>query len=172
MTIQSQTPDLRVRHEAIDLGRFEVAHPEPFVCDLAVNGSDLGDTIEHVRNTEYVRWLDRAAQMHADSLGYTRQRMLGDGVMWFVARTEIDYLGEVWNDDELVIATWVRDMQRVKSWREYVVIRPADEAVVCRAATLWVFMDLARRRPRRIPDEMARRFSPLHQRKAEQRCTS
>ncbi len=170
--MESQSPNLKVRNEAIDLGRFEVAHPEPFVCDLAIDGSDLGETIEHVRNTEYVRWLDRAAELHADSLGYTRQQMLADGVMWFVARTEIDYLGEVWNNDKLVIATWVRDMQRVKSWREYVVIRPADDTVVCRAATLWVFMDLARRRPRRIPGEMARRFSPLHQQKVEQQCTS
>ena len=172
MTIQVQRPDLRVRDEAIDLGRFEVAHPEPFVCDVAINSSDLGETIEHVRNTEYVRWLDRAAQMHADSLGYTRKQMLKDGVMWFVARTEIDYFAEVWINDELVIATWVRDMQRVKSWREYAVIRPADGMVVCRAATLWVFMDLAHRRPRRIPDEMARRFSPLQRQKVAPRCTS
>lgn len=172
MTIEAQRPDLRVRDKAIDLGRFEVAHPEPFVCEVEVNGSDLGETIEHVRNTEYVRWLDRAAEMHADSLGYTRKQMLADGVMWFVARTEIDYLAEVWNNDKLLIATWIRDMQRVKSWREYVVIRPADETVVCRAATLWVFMDLAHRRPRRIPDDMARRFLPLRQRKAEPRCTS
>ena len=92
--------------------------------------------------------------------------------MWFVARHEIDYLAEVWHNDKLVIATWVRDMQRVKSWRDYVVIRPADEVVVCRAATLWVFVDLARRRPQRIPDEMAQRFSPLQRTRAQRQCTS
>ncbi len=143
--MESVNCDLVVRSEPIDLRRFEVAHPEPFVCDLAVNGSSLGETIEHVRNTEYVRWLDRAAELHADSLGYTRRRMLGDGVMWFVARHEIDYLAEVWSNDELV---------------------------VCRAATLWVFIDLARRRPQRIPDEMAQRFSPLQRARARRQCTS
>lgn len=172
MTMEPVNCDLVVRSQPIDLRRFEVAHPEPFVCDLAVNGSSLGETIEHVRHTEYVRWLDRAAELHADSLGYTRRRMLGEGVMWFVARHEIDYLAEVWRNDKLVIATWVRDMQRVKSWRDYVVIRPADEVVVCRAATLWVFIDLARRRPQRIPDEMAQRFSPLQRARAQRPCTS
>ena len=170
--MESVNCDLVVRSEPIDLRRFEVAHPEPFVCDLSVNGSCLGETIAHVRNTEYVRWLDRAAELHADSLGYTRRRMLGEGVMWFVARHEIDYLAEVWANDKLVIATWVRDMQRIKSWRDYVVIRPADEVVVCRAATLWVFVDLARRRPQRIPDEMAQRFSPLQRARAQRQCTS
>ncbi len=172
MTMDSVNCDLVVRREPIDLRQFEVAHPEPFVCDLSVDGSCLGETIEHVRNTEYVRWLDRAAELHADSLGYTRRRMLDDGVMWFVVRHEIDYLAEVWANDKLVIGTWVRDMQRVKSWRDYVVIRPADEVVVCRAATLWVFIDLARRRPQRIPDEMAQRFSPLQRARAQRQCTS
>ena len=141
-------------------------------CEIVHRLRPGGETIEHVRNTEYVRWLDRAAELHADSLGYTRQRMLGEGVMWFVARHEIDYLAEVWCNDKLVIATWVRDMQRVKSWRDYVVIRPADEIVVCRAATLWVFIDLARRRPQRIPDEVAQRFSPLRRARAQRQCTS
>ena len=82
--------------------------------------------------------------------------------MWFVARHEIDYLSEVWLDDKLVVATWVRDMKRIKSWRDYAVVRESDMTVVCRAATLWVFVDLQSRRPKRIEPEMAMRFHPLH----------
>jgi acyl-CoA thioester hydrolase len=81
--------------------------------------------------------------------------------MWFVARHEIDYLAEAFPDDELIIATWVRDMRKVKSWRDYLIIRPADQTVICRAATLWVLVDLATRRPCRIEREMADRFNPL-----------
>ncbi len=121
----------------------------------------LGTVIEHVSNIEYVRWLDRAAELHADSLGYTRHLMLKAGLMWFVARHEIDYLAECWLDDELVIATWVRDFHKVRSWRDYVIVRPRDSAVICRAATLWVLVDLATRRPRRIEREMIERFNPL-----------
>ena len=171
MTIESLKADLIERREPIDLCRFDVPHPDPFVCDLSIDGAALGETIDHVSNTEYIRWLDRAAELHADSLGYSRKRMLDSGVMWFVARHEIDYLAEVFRGDQLVIVTWVRDMQRVKSWREYVVIRPADEAAVCRAATLWVYVDLERRRPQRIPEEMVQRFSPLTRGKAGGRCT-
>lgn len=82
--------------------------------------------------------------------------------MWFVARHEVDYLAEAWRDDQLLIATWVRDMRRVKSWRDYIVIRPSDGEVICRAATLWVLVDLKRRKPLRIPMEMASSFDPLH----------
>jgi acyl-CoA thioester hydrolase len=117
--------------------------------------------VDHVSNIEIVRWLDRAAELHADSLGYSRQWLLDHGIMWFVARHEIDYLAEAFPDDELIIATWVRDLRKVKSWRDYLIIRPADQTVICRAATLWVLVDLATRRPCRIEREMADRFNPL-----------
>ena len=162
-----------VRHTTpVDLTSFEIPHCNPFVCALRIGGHHLSDSVQHVSNVEYLRWLDRAAELHADHLGYTRQRLLEQGNMWFVARHEIDYLAEAWHGDDLLVATWVRDMQRVRSWREYVVIRPADETVLCRAATLWVFVDLATRRPARIPDQMASRFEPLSLPGGAQRCTS
>ena len=154
-------PVLTPCDRAADLRDFDLPHSCPFVCSVRVTPDQLSGVIEHVSNIEYVRWLDRAAELHADSLGFTRQMLLEQCVMWFVARHEIDYLAETWLGDELLIATWVRDMKKVKSWREYVIVRPADRAVVCRAATLWVLVDLASRRPCRISDEMIRSFQPL-----------
>jgi acyl-CoA thioester hydrolase len=150
---------IRPRSQAIDLAAFELPSARPFLCDLHINHAHLGTVIEHVSNVEYVRWLDRVAELHADSLGYTRKWLLEQGIMWFVARHEIDYLAEVWLDDELVIATWVRDFKRVKSWRDYAIVRPRDGAVVCRAATLWVLVNLETRRPTRISQEMIDRFT-------------
>ena len=155
-------PGLAVRPEAIELSWCDIPHRQPFVCDIRIEPSQVSGVVAHVSNVEYVRWLDRAAELHADSLGYSRQWMMDTGLMWFVARHEIDYLAEVGQDDELVIATWVRDMRKVKSWRDYVIARPKDETIVCRAATLWVLVELETRRPRRIPADMAARFSPLH----------
>ena len=152
-------PTLVPRRGPTDLSGYEVPHPAPFVCELLIDDGCVGAVIEHVPNVEYVRWLDRAAQLHAEALGYPYQRLIDEGLMWFVSRHEIDYLAEVWPGDELFVATWVRDLRRVKSWRDYVVVRPRDKRVVCRAATLWVLVDLATRRPGRIPPEMARAFA-------------
>lgn len=164
--------DLHERSASIDLGGYEIPHHDPFVCDLGLARSATNEVVSHVANTEYLRWLDRAAELHSDSLGYTRQRMLDDNRMWFVARHEIDYLAETWPGDELVVATWVRDMHRVKSWRDYVVVRPRDGTVVCRAATLWVYVDSKTRRPSRVPPEMAERFAPLRFVRRNSPCTS
>jgi acyl-CoA thioester hydrolase len=154
-------PRMSPRSAPVTAPNGEIPHPAPFLCDLAIAPHEVSRAIPHVSNVEYVRWLDRAAELHSDSLGYTRRRMLDDGVMWFVARHEIDYLAEVWPRDELVVATWVRDFDRVKSWRDYVILRPGDDSIVCRAATLWVYVDLARRRPVRVPRAMVEAFRPL-----------
>jgi len=153
--------DLVPRSAGFDASRYEVPHPEPFLVDVRVGRHHLSDVVDHVSNVEYVRWLDRAAELHSDSVGYTRRGLVDEGMMWFVVRHEIDYLAEVWRGEELVVATWVGDMKRTTSWRGYAVIRPRDETMVCRAATLWVLVDLPTRRPRRIPGEMAQRFAPL-----------
>lgn len=139
----------------------EIAHPRPFLCELVVQPGHLSGVVEHVSNLEYPRWIDRAAELHSDSLGYTRARLLDDDVMWFVARHEIDYRAETWLDDRLTIVTWVRDVRRVKSWRETVILRPADDTVVCRCSTLWVLVRLSTRRPCRIPAAMVERLDPL-----------
>lgn len=158
---EDRLPTLSPRRGPFDFAAFEGPHPAPFLCDLRITREHLGTVIEHVSNIEYVRWLDRAAELHADSLGYTRRYMLQNQIMWFVARHEIDYLAECWLDDELVIATWVRDFHKVKSWRDYLIVRPRDGQLICRAATLGVLVDLATRRPRRIDREMIDRFRPL-----------
>jgi acyl-CoA thioester hydrolase len=157
----SQPPQLLPRKSQVDLSQFDVPHANPFVCDIAVHDAQVSRGVPHVSNIEYVLWLDRAAELHADSLGYTRQSMLERGMMWFVARHEIDYLAEAWPQDRLLIATWVRDMRKVKSWRDYLILRPNDQTVICRAATLWVLVDLETRRPTRIDSEMAELFQPM-----------
>jgi acyl-CoA thioester hydrolase len=145
----------------LDLSRFGVLHPAPFVASVAVSSDALSRAVDHVSNVEFVRWLDRAAELHCDALGFTRRSMLDSGLMWFVVRHEIDYVAEARHGDALIVATWVRDVQRVKSWRETLILRPADDTVLCRAATLWVYVNLATRRPARVPAELRALLSPV-----------
>jgi acyl-CoA thioester hydrolase len=153
--------DLTPRGGPFDAAAWGVAHPRPYLCDLRVGREVVSRAVEHVSNVEYVRWLDRAAELHADALGWTRKSLLDRGVMWFVARHEIDYLAEARPGDELVVATWVRSMARVKSWRDTLVARPADRTAVCRASSLWVLVDLATRRPVRIGPDFSAGFEPM-----------
>jgi acyl-CoA thioester hydrolase len=114
------------------------------------------NAVGHVSNTEYVRWLDQVGQRHLASLGWSGEDLLGTGAMWFVARHEIDYRREAHAGETLLVATWVRDVRRVKSWRDTIVWRvgPEQAETVCTASTLWVHVDLNTRRPVRPPADM------------------
>lgn len=146
---------------SLDLRSWKIPHPKPFVCAIRVGRELLNPMVPHVSNIEYVRWLDRVAELHSDSLGYTRPWLAERNLMWFVARHEVDYLAETWEADELLVATWVRDFRRVRSWRDYAILRPSDETVVCRASSLWVLVNLETRRPSRISEKMIDAFQPI-----------
>jgi acyl-CoA thioester hydrolase len=137
------------------------AHPAPFLAELVVGPEHLSRLVPHANNVEYLRWVDRIAELHAESLGYGRVALLAAGQCWFVARHEIDYRAECWAGERLVLATWVRSMRRTTSWRDTIVVRPADATIVARGATLWAFVDLASRRAVRVPPAMAAAFDPL-----------
>jgi acyl-CoA thioester hydrolase len=158
-------PDVTPLHEP-PTGMPELAHPSPFFAIVRPHHDEQSRIVDHVSNVEYLRWLDRAAELHMDSMGWTREALLETGRMWFVARHEIDYLAEAHAGDELHLATWVRDLRRAKSWRETVIWRGAADSddepcMVCSASTLWVLVDLQTRRPCRVPPDMAEVLSPL-----------
>jgi acyl-CoA thioester hydrolase len=72
--------------------------------------------------------------------------------MWFVARHEIDYLGESFVGDALVIATWIEKLGRTSLTRATVIARADDGRPLVRASSRWAFVDLATRKPAAIPD--------------------
>lgn len=139
----------------------DVAHSSPFVCRIVPDDRSSSRSIPHVSNIEYLRWVDRAAELHARVAGLSRESLLASNRMWFVARHELDYIAECWPGEELRLATWVRTVGRVQSWRDTTIWREDDRKVIFRGSTLWVLVDILSRRPARIDAEMVRQLRPL-----------
>jgi acyl-CoA thioester hydrolase len=136
-------------------------HPDPFLAEITVAAAHLSRLIPHCNNVEFVRWLDRVAELHAESIGQGREILAAEGRAWFVARHEVDYRAEAFEGDRLVVATWVRNGRKAVSWRDSLIVRPLDRTVICVAATLWVHVDLASRRPSTPPADSMRAFRPI-----------
>jgi acyl-CoA thioester hydrolase len=129
------------------LQRLGSNHPDPFLTEITVAAGHLSRVIPHCNNVEILKWIDRAAELHAASVGEDRAALAAQHRAWFVARHEVDYRAEAFEGDRLVVATWVRSARRSIAWRDSLVVRPADRTVICSAATLWVHLDLRTRRP-------------------------
>lgn len=139
----------------VDWTSLGVPRRDPFTLRLTVGEAHLSHIVPHVPNTMFVQWLESMASTHSHHLGYTDQWHIERDLIWFIRRHEVDFLAEVVLGDELVMATWVEAFHKTSSPRRYVMYRPSDGRVVCRAMTIWVLVSRSRSKPQRIDPAMA-----------------
>src|SRR5205823_6575658 len=127
----------------------------PFAHEVEVREADIDD-LGHASNLVYLRWVQEAALAHSTALGFSWQAYMARGEAWVVRRHEIEYLRAAVLHDRLRIETRVESMKVANSVRRTAIFRGSE--LLCRAATDWVYVDLARGRPTRIPADVRSAF--------------
>lgn len=127
--------------------------PDPFTLDISVQSDDI-DGLGHANNAVYVSWLERCAWRHSQRLGLDLAEYRRLDRAMAVVRHEIDYLTSAYEDEQLVMGTWIVEWDRkLKMDRCFQLIRPADGVTLLRARTTFVCIELSSGRPRRMPAE-------------------
>jgi len=114
----------------------------------------------HVNNVMYVQWMQDAAVRHYEAMG-GRQPTIDIGATWVVRSHRVEYLRPAFVGERIKVETWVVNMRRVRSLRRYRFLRAADEQVLVRGETDWVFVDANTGALRAIPAEVADLFTLL-----------
>jgi acyl-CoA thioester hydrolase len=127
----------------------------PFVHEVEVVEQDI-DNLGHASNLVYLRWVQEAALAHSTALGFPEPAYLARGQAWVVRKHEIEYLRAAVLGDRLRIETRVASMKVANSLRKTRILRAGE--LLCRAETDWVYVDLARARPLRIPEDLRSAF--------------
>ncbi|MGZ6123398.1 MAG: acyl-CoA thioesterase [Myxococcales bacterium] len=127
----------------------------PFVHEVEVVDADI-DNLGHASNLIYLRWVQDAALAHSTALGFPEAAYLSRGQAWVVRKHEIEYLRPSIAGDRLRIETRVALMKVANSVRRTEIFRGGE--LVCRASTDWVYVDLSRGRPLRIPADVRAAF--------------
>lgn len=115
------------------------------------------DAFGEVRNVSLLRLLQEAATRASTDAGFDASYYDRTGLMWLVRRTSIALMSPARYGDDLTVRTWIGDFRRVRSQREYEV--RADDRIIARAFSDWVFVDRTTGRPRRIPEEWHTTFA-------------
>jgi acyl-CoA thioester hydrolase len=133
--------------------------PARGVCAVAhaVGAQETSALVPHANNVVILGWIDAMASLHGAQAGAARDTLAADDRMWFVARHEIDYLGEAFAGDRLILATWVEKLGRTSLIRATRILRD-DGTLLTRATSRWALVDLATRRPTAIPDDVRSRL--------------
>ncbi|HYQ80240.1 MAG TPA: acyl-ACP thioesterase domain-containing protein [Anaeromyxobacteraceae bacterium] len=97
-------------------------------------------------------YLQEVAGNHATELGCGLDAMRAQGVGWVLHRQRLEIAAPVVSGEVLTVETWPSGVERLTAVRDFLVTR-RDGAVVARALTHWLVMDLRSRRPVR-PDRV------------------
>jgi acyl-CoA thioester hydrolase len=108
----------------------------------------------HVNNVTYLQWMIEAATKHSDSVGFGYEACFALGGTWVAKSHHIEYKKPAFENDLLQMETWIEQIGKVLSIRRYQLTRPKDEVEICEGKTEWVFVDIEKIRPMKIPDAM------------------
>jgi acyl-CoA thioester hydrolase len=128
-------------------------------AEFRVNIYDV-DAWGDARTNAIIRFMQQAASDASTAAGFDIEWYAQARTLWVIRRTIVQYAAPARYDDTLEVRTWVADMRRVRSQREYEVCRAADRALIARGSTDWVYVDLTRGAPAQPPPEMLQRLMP------------
>lgn len=118
------------------------------------------DSFGHVNNAVYANYLQEAAIEASTDAGFSPAWYELNETGWVIRELAIRYYLQAAYGDELSVKTWVSDIRRVSSTREYLMTRSVDNARVARARVNWVYLDTRTGKPARVTDNFALAFEP------------
>jgi acyl-CoA thioester hydrolase len=124
-----------------------------------VRGYEVGAT-SRVHDSVFLNYVQQAAFEASADAGYDTRRYDELGTVWVIRQQSIVYLVPLFYDDVIELTTWVSDLRRVRSHREYELRRASDQRLVALARADWVYLDAASLFPHRISAEIADAFRP------------
>ena len=93
-------------------------------------------------------YLQEVAGNHATALGVATDQL--DGLAWLLARLQVEVERLPKWREEIAVETWPSAADGLYAQRDFLVT-DADDRVIGRATSQWFVMDVARRRPTRLP---------------------
>jgi acyl-CoA thioester hydrolase len=130
----------------------------PHVVELIVQPADI-DAYQHVNNSVYLAWLDRAAWSHSGTLGVQLARCLTIRRGMAALRVEIDYVRSAVLGDPIQVGTWITSTdQRLRVERRFQVRHAGTGVTMARARTDYVCINLDSGRAARMPEELSQAY--------------
>jgi YbgC/YbaW family acyl-CoA thioester hydrolase len=123
--------------------------------DLQVMFFDT-DCAAVVHNIAYLRFIEVARTHLAEQLGLGLAQMAENQKYPVVVRTEIDYRRAAKLGDRLVVEGWLDQLERVRFWCAFRILRPADETLIAECRQMLAIIQMPEAKLLRVPDNWDR----------------
>jgi len=109
-----------------------------------------------VHNIAYLRFIEVARTLLAEQLGLGLAQMAENKKYPVVVRTEIDYRRAAKLGDRLVVEGWLDQLDRVRFWCAFRIVRPADKTLIVECRQMLAIIQMPEARLLRVPDDWDR----------------
>lgn len=147
---------MRTRRSRAECGRVSGARDPIFRRELALEPRHI-DLLGHVNNLAWIRLTLELADAHASALGFGFEALRARGFVWVVRHQDLHYERSAFLGDVVRGATWLSELRGARSVR-HTRLRGAGGALLFAANTEWAFVDVAKLRARRIPEDLRAAF--------------
>ena len=121
---------------------------------ITVQQDDL-DYLNHVNNVRYVQWVQDVAGEHW--LSKASAQIL-DNYFWVMVSHHIQYKGQAFLNDVLLLKTFVVKSEGISSTRRVEIYNKISTKLLATSETIWCFMSKENNRPTRITEEIVGLF--------------
>jgi acyl-CoA thioester hydrolase len=124
------------------------------------------DALGHVNNLAWIRITLELADAHASALGFGFEALRARGFVWVVRHQDLHYERSAYLGDRIRGSTWLSELRGARCVR-HTRLRSASGALLFAANTEWAFVDVARLRARRVPEDLRAAFDLLSRAEGE-----
>lgn len=119
------------------------------------------DVLGHVNNVVYLSWMQDAATAHIEALGLGLKEYLELKHAMVAVEHHVQYRKAALQGEEIILRTWLNDINALYSFRQYAFYRPSDKAVLFLGNTQWACIEIATGRPKRMSPTFMQAYQPL-----------
>lgn len=114
------------------------------------------------RPVALLEYLVETSSIHSDSLGLGFKELIERDEGWVLSRWKVKLYTYPKARDKIKIETWTSGYKKFYAYREFKAYNE-DGELLAKASTLWIFMDIERRRPTRISEGLYSSYSPVEE---------
>lgn len=119
------------------------------------------DVLGHVNNVVYVQWMQDVAAAHIETLGLGLVQYLELKHAMVAVEHHVQYRKAALESDDVILRTWLDDINALYSFRQYAFYRPKDQSVLFIANTKWACIEIATGRPKRMSPSFTQAYQPI-----------
>lgn len=119
------------------------------------------DVLGHVNNVVYVQWMQDVATAHIETLGLGVAQFLELKHAMVAVEHHMQYRKAALEGEEVILRTWLDDINALYSFRQYAFYRPKDQSVLFIANTKWACIEIATGRPKRMSPSFTQAYQPI-----------